>query len=102
MDVHTLMRRMEQGERLTVIDVREPGETEIIAMPFAKNIPLQELPHRVSEIPKDEPVVLHCKSGFRSAKAWHELRKAGYEHVYNLVGGILAYQKVVEPDAPRY
>ncbi|MBW3582225.1 MAG: molybdopterin-synthase adenylyltransferase MoeB [Euryarchaeota archaeon] len=101
-DVKTLSTKLQNGDGVVVVDVREPGETEIAAIDGAINIPLQEIRGRLAEIPRAKEIVLHCKGGFRSAQAWHRLREAGYEDVKNLLGGILAWQKEIEPKLPRY
>lgn len=102
MSVSQLKKQMENGDGPVVVDVREPGEYEVCAIEGARNIPLQELPQRLSEVPKDRPVVLHCKSGVRSARAWQILREQGYSEVYNLTGGILAWAREVDPQMPSY
>lgn len=70
-----------------LIDVRSPAEFAEGHIRGAKNIPLQELPQRLAQIPNDKPVMLYCRSGNRSGMALQMLQNAGYEDVYN-VGGI--------------
>ncbi|MEI7455669.1 MAG: rhodanese-like domain-containing protein [Nitrosomonadales bacterium] len=78
-----------------LLDVREPGEYTEAHAPNAKLIPLGQLGARLDEISsyKDKPVVVMCRSGRRSAKAVHLLQEAGYSHVSNISGGILAWEK---------
>ncbi len=85
-----------------LIDVREPHEAEIARIPGAKLVPLGEVPARAAEIPQDRDVVLHCRSGARSAKALQFLLTLGHTRVRNLEGGILAWADDVDPSVPRY
>jgi sulfur-carrier protein adenylyltransferase/sulfurtransferase len=99
-----LKARLDRGEPLTIVDVREPHEWEIGNLePYgAKLIPLGELPERHGEIDPAGEVVLHCRSGARSAKALKFLRERGYERLHNLAGGILAWSDEVDPSIPKY
>ncbi len=74
-----------------LLDVREPSEFEEIRIDGAVLIPLGELAARVSEIPKDRPIIVYCRSGRRSGMAAEILRENGFENVRNLVGGINAW-----------
>ncbi len=102
MSVTQLKAQMENGGQVVVVDVREPGEYEVCAIDGSRNIPLQELPQRLGEVPRDRAVVLHCKSGARSARAWQILKENGYDEIYNLTGGILAWAREVDPNMPMY
>src|SRR5689334_10496697 len=82
--------KIDRGDRFVLIDVREPHEYQICNIPFAKLIPLGELPKRVNELNSADEIVAHCKSGMRSAKAVDFLRQAGFRKVRNMKGGILA------------
>jgi sulfur-carrier protein adenylyltransferase/sulfurtransferase len=84
------------------VDVREPYEYEICNIPGSKLIPLGELPARLSELDSADEIVLHCKSGSRSAKALRILQDAGFRKLSNLQGGILAWSERVDPSIPRY
>ena len=99
-----LKERLDRGERLTVIDVREPFEWDIgnLGSHGARLIPLGELPDRLGEISPDDEVVLHCRSGARSGRALELLREKGYPRLWNLKGGILAWSDQVDPSIPRY
>lgn len=99
-----LKERLDQGDKLTIIDVREPAEWEIgnLEPQGARLIPLGDLPERMDEINPDDEVVLHCRSGARSAQALQLLRVHGYERVLNLKGGILAWSDEVDPTIPKY
>lgn len=97
-----LKKRIDAGESLFVLDVRNPNEFAICRIPGTVPLPLPELPARVSEVPKDREVIVHCKSGMRSAKAIEFLKSQGYTKLVNLTGGILAWAEKVDPGMPRY
>lgn len=94
--------KMEHGDRFLLLDVREPHEYLICNIPGAKLIPLGELPKRVNELDTATDIVVHCKSGMRSAKACDFLRQAGFKRVRNMRGGILAWSDKVDPSVPKY
>ena len=85
-----------------LLDVREPQEHQICSIPGSVLIPLGELPNRISELGGHKDVVVHCKSGVRSAKAVKILSDAGFTKVRNLSGGILRWIDVVDPSLPKY
>ena len=85
-----------------ILDVREPHEYEICRIPNSKLIPLNELPTRVQELDRSWNIVVHCRSGARSAKAVKLLREAGFDKIKNLKGGILAWSDEVDPTVPKY
>lgn len=97
-----LKKRLDQGEKLFILDVREPHEYEICRLPGAKLIPLNQLATRIHELDRSWEIVAHCRSGVRSAKAVKFLREAGFEKVKNLKGGILAWSDEVDPTVPKY
>jgi sulfur-carrier protein adenylyltransferase/sulfurtransferase len=99
-----LKARLDRGDPLTIIDVREPFEWEIgnLEPQGARLIPLGELPQRFAEIDPADEVVLQCRSGARSAKALLFLRGQGYERLHNLAGGILGWSDEVDPSVPKY
>ena len=84
--VQELKAKLDAGEKLRIIDVREPHEWEIVHLPEATLIPLGELPARMSELDSAENLVLQCRSGGRSAKALDLLRSAGFRKLKNLKG----------------
>jgi adenylyltransferase/sulfurtransferase len=94
--------RIDRGDRFVLIDVREPHEYQICNIPYAKLIPLGEVPKRVNELNSADEIVVHCKSGMRSAKAADFLRQAGFKKVKNMKGGILAWSDKVDPSVPKY
>jgi sulfur-carrier protein adenylyltransferase/sulfurtransferase len=97
-----LARRLDAGEELEIIDVREPHEWSICRIEGARPLPLGSLAARLSELDPARTYVLHCRSGVRSAKAIDLLRQAGFRRVLNLRGGILAWAREVDPSMPTY
>ncbi len=99
--VEELKRRLDGGEDVFVLDVREPHEYQICNI-GGYLIPLGDLPKRVHELDSSREIVAHCRSGVRSAKAVDFLRQAGFRKVHNLAGGILAWADRVDPKMPKY
>ncbi len=93
--------RIDRGERVFVLDVREPPERAICAIPGSVLIPLGELPRRLAELPTDRDIVVACRAGVRSARAVALLREHGFR-AWNLRGGILAWIDEVDPSQPKY
>ena len=101
-DPVNLERRINGGDPIVILDVREPHEYQICSLPDSVLIPLGDLPNRVSELSLSAEIVVHCKSGMRSAKAVDFLKKTGFQKVKNLKGGILAWSNEVDPTVPTY
>jgi len=101
MQVEELKQRIDRGDDLFILDVREPHEYQICNL-GGHLIPLGDLPRRVSELDTSKEIVAHCRSGVRSAKAVNFLRQAGFKKVHNLAGGILAWADRVDPSMPKY
>jgi len=99
--VEELKRRLDSGEDVFVLDVREPHEYQICNI-NGYLIPLGDLPKRVHELDSSREIVAHCRSGARSAKAVDFLRQAGFKKVHNLAGGILAWADRVDAKMPKY
>ena len=99
--VEELKSRLDSGEDVFVLDVREPHEYQICNI-SGYLIPLGDLPKRVHELDSSREIVAHCRSGARSAKAVDFLRQAGFKKVHNLAGGILAWAERVDPKMPKY
>ena len=97
-----MKKRVDAGEDLFVLDVRNPSEFQICRIPGTVLLPLPELPTRFAEVPKDREVIVHCKSGMRSAKAIEFLKSQGYSKLVNLTGGIAAWAEKVDPGMPKY
>src|SRR5438034_1065300 len=99
--VEELKRRLDAGEDIFVLDVREPHEYQICNI-NGYLIPLGDLPTRVHELDSSREIVPHCPPRARSAKAVDFLRQAGFKKVHNLAGGILAWADRVDPKMPKY
>jgi len=97
-----LKQRLDRGDALKIVDVREPNEYQINRIPGSVLIPLGDVPKRVAELNPDDEIVMQCKSGARSAKAADFLRSVGYKKVLNLKGGILDWIDKVDPTQPKY
>ncbi len=97
-----LKARFDSGDRPFLLDVRNPEEILICRIEGSTVIPLPELPRRFDELDRDRAIVVHCKSGARSAKAVELLKGAGFSPVANLTGGILGWIDEVDPSLPRY
>lgn len=99
-----LNQRMQQGQPIKLIDVRELHEPEIADLPDwgQELIPMREFVDRMDEIDPDEPVVLYCRSGARSGWATRQLVEQGYTQVWNLKGGLLAWKVEVDPSIQEY
>src|SRR5881394_1324903 len=100
--VQELKRRMDAIEDFELIDVREPFEFEIARINGAKLVPLGEIAERADELQREQPVVVHCHSGRRSAQAVRLLQQRGFANVYNLEGGIDAWSNLIDPSVPKY
>nr|WP_162661585.1 molybdopterin-synthase adenylyltransferase MoeB [Tuwongella immobilis] len=100
--VEQLKARMDAGENLFVLDVRNPEELAICRIAGTTVIPLPQLPERLYELDKDREIIVHCKSGMRSAKAKGFLREQGFRSVRNVMGGILAWADRIDPNMPKY
>ncbi|MBV8205891.1 MAG: molybdopterin-synthase adenylyltransferase MoeB [Acidobacteria bacterium] len=101
MQVEELKLRLDRGDRLFILDVREPHEYQICNL-GGHLMPLGEVPRRVHELDSSREIVVHCRSGVRSAKAVDFLRQAGFRKVQNLAGGILAWADRIDPTVPKY
>ena len=99
--VRELKRRLDAGEDLFILDVREPFEYKI-AQIGGKLIPQNDVPQRLGEIPREREIVVQCKSGGRSQRVAEFLSQAGYPRVVNLAGGILAWATEIDPSLPKY
>lgn len=98
-----LKRRLDAGENIQLIDVRQPEEWAFAKIEGAKLIPLGEIMRRMGEIDENRETVLHCKVGMRSARAVEALQRAGFKgDLKNLKGGITAWSNEVDPKVPKY
>ncbi len=97
-----LKKRLDRGDQLTIVDVREPHEYEINRIKGSTLIPLGDIPKRYVELDPSDEIVVQCKVGGRSAKAADFLRSKGFTKVLNLTGGILDWIDKVDPSQPKY
>jgi len=98
-----LKERLDRGDDLQIIDVREPNEYESARLEGSKLIPLAQVVNRKDEIDEGRETVVHCKMGGRSAKAIEALQRAGFAgRLLNLKGGITAWSNDVDPSVPKY
>jgi adenylyltransferase/sulfurtransferase len=100
--VEELKARLDRGEKVFILDVRNPPEYEICRISGSLLIPLGDLPVRVKELDADREIVVHCKSGVRSAKAIAFLKEQGFHKLRNLTGGIAAWAQKIDPTMPKY
>jgi molybdopterin/thiamine biosynthesis adenylyltransferase/rhodanese-related sulfurtransferase len=99
-----LKEKFDRGDNFALIDVREPHEFEIVRIPGSVLIPKDRIlsGEALSELPQDKPIVLHCKSGGRSAEALAALHKAGFGDAVHVGGGVLGWARDVDPSLPTY
>lgn len=102
LSVTELKAKLDAGESFTLLDVRNLDEIEICRISGSVVIPLPELPARAGELDPGKPLVVHCKSGGRSAKAVAFLREAGFPNALNLKGGILGWIREIDPTLTPY
>jgi adenylyltransferase/sulfurtransferase len=102
MTVTALKQKLDNADKFVLLDVREPFEWDICHIDHAKLIPLGQLPSRMSELDSADEIVIHCKSGGRSAKAVRLLQEAGFSKLHNVEGGITAWAEEIDPSVPKY
>jgi adenylyltransferase/sulfurtransferase len=102
--VHELKDMIDSGKDFLLVDVREPNEYEIIKIPGSVLIPKDRIlrGEALSELPHDKPIVLHCKSGARSAEALAAVKAAGFRDAVHVQGGVLAWQSQIDQSLPTY
>jgi len=93
LDVYALQSLLQKGESIRLLDVRSTAEMDRGMLPNAEKLPLHTLPVRLNEITNDETVILYCRSGARSAQGVGYMAAQGYDKVYNLKGGVIAWQQ---------
>jgi len=97
-----LRARLDRGDVITLLDVREPEEIRLAAFPGALHIPMGEIPARLGELDRSAELVVVCHHGIRSAQVAMYLARAGFERVSNLIGGVDEWSLTVDPAIPRY
>ena len=100
--VEEFKAKLDRGDDVFILDVREPQEYQISQIPGSVLIPLGDLPARVHELDSARDMVVHCKMGGRSARAVEFLRAAGFGKARNLKGGILEWSDKIDPSQPKY
>ena len=100
--VNELKRRHDAGEDLMLLDVREPEELATALISWANSIPMAQVPMRLTELPRDKPIIVMCHHGGRSDRVTQFLNANGYDNAVNLDGGIDAWSRRIDPDIPRY
>jgi adenylyltransferase/sulfurtransferase len=100
--VEELKQRLDRGEAIFILDVRNPEEFNICRIPGSTLLPLPALPQRFGELDRNREMVVHCKSGMRSQKAIQFLQQQGFTRLRNLKGGILAWAERIDPGMSRY
>ncbi|MEU8341269.1 adenylyltransferase and sulfurtransferase [Actinomadura meyerae] len=102
--VHDLKGMQDRGEDIFLVDVREPNEYEIVSIPGATLIPKGEFLNgsALERLPQDKKIVLHCKSGVRSAEALAVVKSAGFADAVHVGGGVLAWVNQIDPSQPSY
>ena len=100
--VRQLKQEFDEGREILLLDVRNPPEIEICRIAGSMVIPLNELVARASELDSARDIVVHCKTGGRSAQAIGELQQLGFRKLRNLKGGILAWAREIDPSLPTY
>jgi len=98
-----LKQRIDNGDDIQIIDVREQVEFDVARIPNSKLIPLGQVLNRMDEIDQTRDTVVQCKGGGRSARAIEALKRAGFTgSLTNLHGGIMAWSNEVDPSVPKY
>jgi rhodanese-related sulfurtransferase len=100
--VEELKARLDAGETPLVIDVREAWELDISSLPFARHLPMGQVPDRLGEFDTETPVIVMCRSGGRSLQVARFLESRGFRSVANLTGGILAWGESIDPSLRPY
>jgi len=101
---HDVKARLDAGEAVYLLDVRQPEEYELARLPGSHLIPLGELPHRAAEVepPAGATVVVYCHHGVRSLSGAAILQQFGFANVASMAGGIDAWSVHIDPSVPRY
>lgn len=94
--------RLQKGDSIVILDVREPVEYAICKLPESKLIPLGQLPDRVNELDSSQDIIIHCHTGVRSLQAAQFLRELGFRRVWSMKGGIDAWSERIDNSVPRY
>jgi len=100
--VTQLKKMLDEGKDFQLIDVREPHEYDICNL-NGELIPMGEVPNKTDQIDRDKQVIIYCRSGARSGQICEYLEsRFGFDNVYNLKGGVLAWSDEIDPSMPKY
>jgi len=102
LSVHELKAKLETGEPVVLLDVREPDEVAFVRIPGSVHIPMGEIPGRLHELDPDTKIVVYCHLGVRSLHVANFLEQRDFEQVASLAGGIDAWAAEIELGMPRY
>lgn len=94
--------RVDRGDRILILDVREPQEIAIAPFPGTTHIPMGDVTSRLAELDPEQETLVVCHHGIRSAQVAMYLARMGFERVSNLAGGIDAWSESADPSTPRY
>jgi rhodanese-related sulfurtransferase len=97
-----LAKRLQDGDKPLILDVRQGWEVSICSLPGAVHIPMGEIQARAAELPRDAEIVVMCHHGIRSQHVALFLERLGFEKLVNLAGGIAAWSRDVDPSTPTY
>lgn len=100
--VYDVKARIDANNPLVLLDIRENAELDICKLPHAQHMPMRQVIANRQAIPRDKPVIVFCHTGVRSAALVGRLRKAGFDNVLNMIGGIDAWSRYIDPSIPRY
>lgn len=99
-DVATAAAQVRAGTLL--LDVREPFEIAVCAIPGSRQIPMRQVPENLATLPRDQPILVMCHHGMRSLRVTHYLRAQGFPQATNVAGGIDAWAAEIDPSLARY
>jgi len=100
--VQDLHARLEAGDQVVLLDVREPWEHNLCALPNSHHAPMQQIPAAISSLDPEKEVIVYCHTGVRSLHVGKFLEHNGFKNVVNLRGGIAAWARDVDPTMARY
>ncbi len=100
--VKELKARLDKGDKIKLLDVREPHEAQICQLADSKLIPMGEFEKRIHELDSADEIYVYCKDGMRSAHAVRKLQQAGFKKLWNVHGGIRAWADKIDPSVPKY
>jgi rhodanese-related sulfurtransferase len=100
--VHELKAKRDASASIILLDVREPDEVSLVALPGSVHIPMGEIPGRLHELDPDKEIIVYCHHGVRSLHVAQFLAQRDFENVASLAGGIDAWAIAIEPGMPRY